>query len=76
MKRPVIENYPLLSTMVVSALALTAVTILILVICFQAYRHQRQLKSQSPSMRYKNLLKDEQNVEALVQFLQQQRENL
>ena len=63
-QRPFYHNPPLVSTMAVASLELVAVTILIIAICFQAYRHQKQqLRSQDPSYRYNELLKDHESMD-------------
>ena len=74
MKRPLVQNYPLLGTMAIAALAFLFVTILIAAICFQAYRHRQSiLKNTDPTYRYKELLKDQNSVNALLELIQAQR---
>ena len=74
MKRPLDQNYPLLGTMAIAALAFLFVTILIVAICFQAYRHRQSiLRNTDPTYRYKELLKDQNSVDALLELIQAQR---
>ena len=71
MQRPLVKNYPLLGTMAIASIALTIVICLILAICFQAYRHRRVLfKNNDPTYRYNELMKDQANVDALLQLVQ------
>ena len=71
MQRPLVRNYPLLGTMAIAGIALVIVIGLILAICFQAYRHRRALfQSNDPTYRYNELMKDQANVDALLQLVQ------
>ena len=75
MQRPFYHEPPLLSALTISTVALIAVSILIFAICYQAYKHHRQQKRNlDPTYRYKELLKDEGNIDALIQFIQQHRD--
>ena len=75
MQRPFYHEAPLLSALTISTVALIAVSILIFAICYQAYKHHRQQKRNlDPTYRYKELLKDEGNIDALIQFIQQHRD--
>ena len=57
--------------MAIAGIALTIVICLILAICFQAYRHRRALfKNNDPTYRYNELMKDQANVDALLQLVQ------
>ena len=71
MQRPLVKNYPLLSTMAMAGISLAAVIIIILAICIQAHKHRKALmRANNPSYRYQELLKDESKVDALLQLVQ------
>ena len=74
--RPFYRDPPLLSTMSISGLALTMVCVLVFCICCQAYKNRKHdRRMNDPTYRYKELLKDDLNVDALVDFIQKRREN-
>ena len=43
MQRPLVRNYPLLSTMAMAGISLAAVIIIILAICIHAHKHRKEL---------------------------------
>ena len=70
LQRPLIHNYPLTSTMVVSWLAFLLVVGLILAICIQTRRHRLAAKRiNDPFARYQELLTKNENVEALLELI-------
>ena len=74
-QRPLIRNTPLVSSMVISSLALFIILGLILAICIQQRRHRLAArKLHDPVVRYQQVLKNSENVEALLQLIQDQKD--